>query len=172
LSWASNFEGFKIKIEEDPKMFKPYVLFDDDGLPTRKKVIVSSTLNPLFDVYFACKYGKDPTGNGFYLHLEAPNGIGYTYLSFEAEEKRKLEEFDRAIWGLYFNGWHTCLWSEGKINVKLDHGILYENGTPAGIVSAASLDLDLKEYTKKAVSIDHEVSQYGIKFKPFVVMDL
>ena len=170
LSWVTDVENFRIKIEEDPKMFKPLILFDHDGLRTKRKVVAyQDKIHPLYDVYNAFKYNKNPTGNGFYLDTASPTGIGYTYVSVEAENTIKLEELDKVVWGMYFKGWHTCNWNEGRISVKLDNGILYENGTPIGIVNSGSLEINLPEYVQKAISVDKEVSRMGIKYKPFVI---
>jgi len=172
MSWVTGTNKFDIEIKEDPTLFKPYILYDHDGLCTKRKNIVSNNvINPLYDVYFAYKYNKEPTGNGFYLDTGSPNGIGYTYLSIEAKNKINLEELDKAIYGLLFIGWHTCNWFEGLVDVKLNNGILYENGTPTGLVFSGSLKLCLSEYIPNAISIDTEINKKGIRYKPFLVLN-
>lgn len=136
----------EITIKEIPKVPLPLATdFDDDGTKTKEKELVDKGVlkNPVYDFYSGIKYGKDTTGNGFFVP-ENSHGIGFTNIEVSGEET----EFENGILAYDVLGFHTCNEITGDLKLVISLGALVKNGEVMGGVRNLGLSGNLIQFMK------------------------
>ena len=147
--------------------------FDDEGIPTRKTVIVDGGVlrGFIYDTYTANKEGKKSTGNAHRTISTAPtpqpNNLVMKPGTTSLDEV--IKDTKRGIYVLATIGMWLSNPVSGNINATVTHGYLIENGELSKPIKGFIISGDFYELMKsKLVAITKETSRFFNVIAPYV----
>jgi PmbA protein len=148
---------------------------DDEGVPTKNKVIVSEgTLNGyIHNTYTAKKDGVASTGNAVRSNFKSLPGIGVTnfYINTakSVSEKRLINSLSKGILILGAMGVHTANPISGDFSIGIS-GLWIENGETVYPIKEAVISGNILEMFKKVEDIGNDIRFYGNTGSPSLLI--
>ncbi len=117
----------ELTIVEDPWIpyFPGSTSSDDEGVPTKKKVLLDKGVLKTFiyDTITATKVRAESTGNGF-RHGGSKISIDVTNIVVDFPDRESMDGWDNCIVLRSLMGYHTINEKTGDFTLTVDHGIL------------------------------------------------
>ncbi|HHD83198.1 MAG TPA: TldD/PmbA family protein, partial [Bacteroidetes bacterium] len=160
----------KLSIYDDPRNDKAinYSLYDFDGIPTRRTIIVERGVlkNFMWNYYWAKLAGIESTGNGYRTPRTGEYDIRPFNLSIEPG-KRSFEDIisdvDQGIYVMSFQGVHSTNPDSGMFSVMANPAFYIEEGEIKGCLLGAAITDNVDNVLSRVDEVSSDV-MYNITF--------